>query len=264
MGNRENWSQLIFGALTLQRSNRPGASVGLTIRFGLEKFWIRRRIWPRSIRIGVREADFKFVLTDAIMPDEDWTYERLMSPRLDVKRTEFSTLTTLGENQLGNDLTATLAGALKAGSKESQAEASLNMVRAVKKSEKNSEEQKKNITEEYSYKKPLVTSSGGPANPCWNIKSVLAKDFLRGLAIKTGYFARIVENGAAPSVSLVAEIPSTGVLVEDETGCFETLNKRIVARRRIQKALCDHPIVLHDPITLETMDAPSAQEGDSE
>lgn len=244
---KKDWTQLVFGALSLQRSNRPGVSLGLTIRFGIEKIWIRRlSMWRRPLRIGVREANLKFILTNALMPDDDWAFDQRLDMSLEVKRTESATLTVGNEHEASGNLKASLTGALDAKHGASPVKASAGWDAAIQDKSKQSGERKDEVMDEFQFQRQLVTSSGGPSNPVWNVRSLMATEVLRGPAIKTQYFARVIEDGNEPQLKLVAEIPRSGILVEDETGSFKTPNKRTLARYMIQRALCDQPITLDE------------------
>jgi hypothetical protein len=96
----------------------------------------------------------------------------------------------------------------------------------------------------YSTLRATVQSSGGPENPMWTIRAQGKEEVLSGPVIKSPYFARVEATGPDPLAEMYLNIAPEAIRIQDSTGAFESVNRRIIAFRRIQKELCSHPILL--------------------
>lgn len=255
---KRRWPYLVYGALTSGSSNKPGAAIGLTVRFGIESIPIWRfGLWPRALRFGIREANLVFRLSNVKMPDEDWAIDSAQPQFQAVSRTQTHEenlgrgsevriqVGTNGKSTGGISPTGTSAGA------------ELGFGLTGERKDNLSGGDKAVLTDTFQFERRMITPYGGPDNPCWNIRTLEGLDILEGTAIKTAYFARAVPNGSSPMLELALEVPRTAVRIEDETGAFTSENKKAIARLRIEKALCG------EPTALDTLQLPeSVEDGD--
>lgn len=237
---KRRWTNLVYGALKSGSSNKAGASIGLTVRFGIETISIWRfGLWRRTLRFGVREANLVFLLSNVKMPDEDWAIDHTPEQSQTLGRTKTYEENLGRESELRTQIgtNTKLAGGISIGGE-------LGFGLSGERKEKFLGEDKTVVTDTFQVEQRMITARGGPDNPTWNIRTPHDVDVLEGTKIKTAYFARAVPNGSNPMLELVLEVPRTAIRIEDETGAFTSKNKKVIARLRIEKALCGEPTTL--------------------
>ena len=239
--------RLIHGAMKETNvSNREGWSFGLTIRFGIEPFkFFTLGMIPRSMTLAITEATVVFDLEEATMPDEDWAFDDPPPSSLEISREVLKEETG---DQLQERTDASERNSSASG--EAQASPKLSFSTALKQagSKKSSQTRRarKQSVEKYVHTQHMITSSGGSDDPSWTIAALIEGQILKGPAIKANYFARVLPKGQNASVSMKAVIPEHAIRIQDDTGAFKHVNRRLLALRRIKKALCDQPISLQD------------------
>jgi len=235
---------LIFGQTKQTESNREGWSFGLTLRFGLEKIPFRRLgIFRSTITIGVTEADIAFHLENAIMPDEDWALDSPMPHTLEISRER--TIETGNDNS-----TEAITSKEEDGSFSGEAQANPKISLSAKLRQAQSEKtgltsmMRDQVLEKYTISRCMLVASGGPSAPSWNITSFFKDQVLHGTAIKVRSFARVLPTAEDSKLSIKATIPEHALRIQDETGAFMHVNRRIIALARIRKELCRKGIEL--------------------
>ena len=235
---------LISGKILKAPSNKEGWAFGLKIRLNtiLERF-MRVSLVDSSLEIGVRAVNLEFNLSNATMPDEDWTHDPITNLNLYISR-------ELGvERQGSNSSTASkntlqeYSGSLNAG-KGVGGRVSHALESGENREEKTDVAVKNTTQEKYAYERFAVIATGDEANPSWYLESTLEDKMLRGTVLNSAYFARVVLDGPDPEIQLEAKISPHDVFVRDYSGSFEPVNKRLIALIRIRRSLCKTGFVL--------------------
>lgn len=227
-------------------SNRDGWSFGVALRFGFEAFkFFKLGIIPKRITLGITEASLVFELEDAMMPDDDWAFDEPPTSRLEVS----SEVTHEQDDNQAHSRSSALEKSAAVGG-EAQSSPKMSLSGAFKRtgSQKSSKSNKirSQTVEKFVHTQHMISSSGGPYDPCWTVTSLIEDQILRGPALKTSYFARVVPTGDPARVTMKAVIPEHAIRIRDHTGAFQSPNKRLIGLRRIRKELCNRPIDLHE------------------
>jgi hypothetical protein len=223
-------------------SNRNGWTFSLSLRFGEEVLEFKKitisGIKKNKIYIGLKSARIHFLLTDCELPSEDWMWDnsielqRAVSRDVSVSKQSQSGITQGLERSF--DASADLGlDSQKIGSSFSEKTSSDSST---------SRDLKVEIRDSFKKKQIFVSASGNSRNPKWVIEAPIDEDYLKG-HITENRFARADVIGPNPRIIVQLDIPDFSLVVRDEGGVFQGINKTKIAKIRIKKALTNK---MHD------------------
>jgi hypothetical protein len=234
---------LVYSSLRTAKSNKPGQSVHLTLRFGQERFRFERLgITLADLYVGIRRAFLNFSLNDCLMPDEDWAVD----PPIEVGR---AISRTVGDSHSSKRQTSKSAKSSVGASLSSDAVpgGKLSSKIEVAVAEKIEQQAAEMVSDEFERTLQFVSARGGPRNPSWDIGCPPDDTILRGALFKDQHFCRVVATGDHPHATVSLEIPKNGLVIKDQTGAFDFLpNKRALTRMLLSQAFCKQPLLLID------------------
>ena len=248
------WLKLANGHLTAKPSNKPGIGVGMSLRFDLQAFTFRRfGLFERKIRIGVNEAELLLRLRNGEMPDEDWAYDDPIQSHREISYELKNNISNVNEDGRVYELVANFnVGVDRTHTKRSTC-ARAGSAAKLQKQEKRTRSDAFDSTVKFSAIHKFVTALGDMKKPRWLIKSPPELPVLRGSVIKTEHFARFCSNGSGARIDMFVEIPRHAIVIQDESGAFNSVNKRILAHIRVAKDISREPLSL-DSLRVEDED----------
>ena len=255
MSPQRNWLDLVYARLSTHQSNRPGIGLGLTIRFGLEsQSFLQFGLIKRTIRVGIKEAELIFTLNDTIMPDDDWLFDEPILPAHEVLIEAQKLMSTKTSNQNRRQSTSTLRLDSKSSATSVGVDLDLEQLSNISTDKGQSKKNDQVRSEKFRSLFLSVQALGGQENPRWLIRSPPGMEVLIGAIIKTQHFAHARPVGGSPRISLQLRIPPHAIVIESANGGFDTINKRIIAHRRITRDLTKEPLILNEiSLTFESL-----------
>lgn len=248
------WLKLANGQLTAQMSNKPGIGVGVSLRFDLQAFTFRRfGLFERRIKIGVNEAELLLRLTNGEMPDEDWAFDEPIQNHREVSYEIKDTLSSINEISQAYEVAANWNVGLEGTDEHRKAYAKTGSEAKLQAQKKRSRSDAFDRTIKFSAMYKFVRALGNIKKPRWLITSPPELPVLRGTVIKTEYFARFCPSGSRAKIDMFVDIPKHAIVIQDESGAFASVNKRIMAHVRVAKDISSEPLPL-DSLRVEDKD----------
>jgi hypothetical protein len=231
---------LVYSSIRTAKSNKPGHSVHLTLRFGEQRFHFQKLgVTIADLYVGVCHAFLNFGLNDCVMPDEDWAID----PPIEVERAVDRVVgdTHSGKQHRSASSKGSLKGAVSAAAPTGESGAEVEVATA----ESTEQQTRETVSDQFARTLSFVTARGGPGNPSWDIGCPSDDRILRGALFKDQHFCRVVPTGDTPQATVTLEIPKDGLVIKDKTGAYDLLpNKRALTRMLLSREFCQEPLLL--------------------